>query len=248
MSQGKRVIVTGGAQGIGLATTLAFFRRGDWVFVIDQDAEALAELPQGIVKVRADLSSVEEVERAVSSILAQTVGIDILVNNAGVNAPAKSIFETSVEEWDRVLNINLRGYWLMVKLLAASMPPHSSIINIASTRAMMSEANTEAYSASKGGIVALTHALAVSLADLQIRVNCISPGWIDTSRAQKESVRTNPEVLRPVDHDQHPAKRVGVPDDIAAAIIYLSSPMAGFITGENLVIDGGMTKKMIYAP
>lgn len=248
MAQGKRVVVTGGAQGIGLATTMAFFRSGDWVFVLDNDPEALAELPVGIVKLRADLSIVDEVKTACDHILSQAGGVDILVNNAGIGGPSKSIFETPVEDWDRVLSVDLRAYWLMVKYLGQAMPPHSAIINIASTRAQQSEANTEPYSASKGGVVALTHALAASLADRRIRVNCISPGWIDTSRSKKSSVRANPEILRPIDHEQHPAGRVGKPDDVAAAIVYLSSPMAGFITGENLVVDGGMTRKMIYAP
>ena len=118
------------------------------------------------------------------------------------------------------------------------MPHGSGIINISSTRAFMSEANTEAYSASKGGITALTHSMAVSLADKGIRVNCISPGWIDVSKGK--------EKLTEMDHKQHPAGRVGVPEDIASACLYLTSDEAGFITGTNLNIDGGMTVKMIY--
>ncbi|MGV3618184.1 MAG: SDR family oxidoreductase [Fimbriimonas sp.] len=247
-THGKRVVVTGGAQGIGRATALAFHRNSDWVFAVDEDAEALAELPTGIIRIRADLADPDEVARACHHILSQAMTVDVLVNNAGIGGTGKKIAETPLEEWDRVLNVNLRAYWLMTKHLAPSMGEGSAIVNIASTRALQSEPNTEAYAASKGGVVALTHALAVSLADQHVRVNCISPGWIDVTRAKKKASAGNPEVLRPVDHEQHPAGRVGAPEDIAAAVMYLSSSMAGFVTGTNLVIDGGMTRKMIYAP
>ncbi|MEH6355409.1 MAG: SDR family oxidoreductase, partial [Marinobacter sp.] len=132
-------------------------------------------------------------------------------------------------------------------LMAKHAVPHlrltrGAIINIASTRALQSEANTEAYAATKGGLVALTHALAVSLGP-EVRVNCISPGWIDT---REPEAGQEPESLNPRDHGQHPAGRVGKPDDIAAMVHYLMSPQAGFITGQNIVIDGGMVRKMIY--
>ncbi|MGC8779158.1 MAG: SDR family oxidoreductase, partial [Candidatus Caldatribacteriaceae bacterium] len=123
---------------------------------------------------------------------------------------------------------------------------HAAIVNIASTRALMSEPHTEAYSAAKGGVLSLTHALAVSLAPRHIRVNAISPGWIEVSVWKKKALRKEPE-LRPIDHLQHPAGRVGRPEDIASACLFLASPEAGFITGANLVIDGGMTVKMLYA-
>ena len=129
--------------------------------------------------------------------------------------------------------------------LAHLQAAQGSIVNIASTRALMSEANTEAYSASKGAIVALTHALAVSLGP-KVRVNCISPGWIETSEWRRSSVRHAPE-LREIDHSQHPAGRVGIPEDIASMVSFLISSENGFITGQNFVIDGGMTRKMIYA-
>lgn len=244
---GKRVVVTGGAQGIGLATALAFHRNNDWVFAIDEDMEALSELPAGIIRVRADLADPEDVARACHHVLSQAMTVDVLVNNAGIGGSGKDVVETPLEEWDRILNVNLRAYWLMAKHLVPAMPEGSAIVNIASTRALQSEANTEAYAASKGGVVALTHSLAISLAERRIRVNCVSPGWIDVTRAKKSSGK-NPEVLRPIDHDQHPVGRVGAPEDIAAAIMYLSSTMSGFVTGANLVVDGGMTRKMIYAP
>lgn len=246
-THGKRVVVTGGAQGIGRATALAFHRNNDWVFAIDEDMEALQELPTGIIRIRADLADPEDVARACHHVLSQAMDVEVLVNNAGIGGSGKDVVETPLEEWDRILNVNLRAYWLMAKHLVPAMGEGSAIVNVASTRALQSEPNTEAYAASKGGVVALTHSLAVSLAEKRIRVNCVSPGWIDVTRAKKASAK-NPEMLRPIDHEQHPAGRVGAPEDVAAAIMYLASSMSGFVTGTNLVVDGGMTRKMIYAP
>jgi len=166
------------------------------------------------------------------------------VNNAGLADPVTGAVEDlSLAEWQKRLDVNLTGPFLMAK----HSVPHlrltrGAIINIASTRAVQSEANTEAYAATKGGLVALTHALAVSLGP-EIRVNCISPGWIDT---REPEAGKEPEPLSARDHAQHPAGRVGKPDDIAAMVHYLISPQAGFITGQNIVVDGGMVRKMIY--
>ena len=164
--------------------------------------------------------------------------IDILINNAGLSE-FKSPYEITVEEWDEILNTNLRGIFLCSREAATVMRKTGggSIVNIASTRAFMSEPNSEAYAASKGGIVALTHALAASFSADQIRVNCISPGWIETGDYSK---------LRDVDHRQHLSGRVGKPDDIARACLYLTEDGNDFVNGTNLIIDGGMTRKMIY--
>lgn len=238
------MVVTGGAQGIGLGVVGAYLKSGARVWAIDSDAEALDELPSGAKGILCDVGDSLAVEKACGEIL-RSGHVDVLVNNAGVSGDWKSLLNTRVEDWDRVLNINLRAYWLMAKYLVPSMREGSAIVNIASTRALMSEPNTELYSASKGGIVALTHALAISLAERRIRVNCISPGWIDVTQSQKQADRRKPS-LRKKDHEQHPVGRVGIPADIAQACLYLSSEGAGFITGANLVVDGGMTRKMIY--
>lgn len=240
----RNVVVTGGAQGIGLAISNAFANAGARVFALDVDAEALAELDSPIQGIECDVANVVSLEAACASIN-EAGPVDVIVNNAGIGGEWPSIFESSIDEWDRVLNINLRSIFLTARFLVPNMRPGASIVNIASTRAFMSEANTEPYSASKGGVVALTHSLAISLAEKRIRVNCISPGWIDTARHQKKAVRHEP-ALRPQDHEFHPVGRVGVPEDIAQACIYLASPSASFITGANLVVDGGVTKKMIY--
>jgi NAD(P)-dependent dehydrogenase (short-subunit alcohol dehydrogenase family) len=145
----------------------------------------------------------------------------------------------TTEEWDEVVNTNLRGAFFCAREAARSMKKRGggAIVNIASTRALMSEPHSEAYAASKAGLVGLTHALAVSLAPYRIRVNAVSPGWIETG---------DWSALRSVDHEQHPAGRVGRPEDVVRACFYLTDPANDFVTGINLVVDGGMTRKMIY--
>ncbi len=157
----------------------------------------------------------------------------------------KPLAKLRLEEWNRVLSVNLTGAVLCAKHSAPHLAKsRGSIVNIASTRALMSEPDTFAYSASKGGVVALTHSLALSLGP-EVRVNCISPGWIDVSEWKKGRARRAAK-LSAMDHNQHPSGRVGRPEDIASLAAYLISPEAGFITGANFVVDGGMTRKMVY--
>ncbi|MGW8312570.1 MAG: SDR family oxidoreductase [Desulfuromonadales bacterium] len=245
----KIAVVTGGGQGIGRATCEAFLLAGGKVWLADCDAEAGAECCADLSKlgqiefVLTDVSdplSVESLHRRV----ADDGGLDLLVNNAAV-MQRRPLEELSPAEWQRVLDVNLTGPFLCSRSFAALLRVRrGSIVNIASTRALMSEPHTESYAAAKGGLVALTHALALSLGP-EVRVNCISPGWIDVTSLAKRT-RRHPAVLSAQDHAQHPAGRVGRPEDIAAMVLYLSSIEAGFITGENIVIDGGMTRKMIY--
>ena len=183
-----------------------------------------------------DVGSEAEVERLVAVARARLGRIDAIVSNAGIG-----VFEpmpnTTLESWNRVLATNLTATFLLAKAAAADLKgARGVLVTIASTRAHMSEPGTLAYSASKGGLVALTHALAMTLAP-DVRVNCVSPGWIDSGKHGP---------LEPADHAQHPVGRVGRPDDVAAAVAYLLSEEAGFVTGAELIVDGGMTRKMIY--
>ncbi len=252
MHKPRVVTITGGAQGIGKGIARHLLRLGYAVSIIDIDVEAGEECLEefGILGplqfIPADIREEADVSDSISEILQRFGRLDGLINNAALANPYHEPVEAlSLESWNRVLETNLTGSFLAAKHAV----PHlrevgGSIINIASTRALQSEANTEAYAASKGALVALTHALAVSLGPA-IRVNCISPGWIDVSEWQKRSERRTPE-LSERDHLQHPAGRVGTPEDVAAMAGFLLSEEAGFITGQNFVVDGGMTRKMIY--
>lgn len=241
-------LVTGGAQGIGRAISFHLARRGWRVAAGDADAEACAEigaLDPNISAAEVDVSDEASVARWIAE-TARQGAIGALVNNAGIMTPRVAVETLDLETWNHVIGVNLTGAFLCAKHAIPHLKAsRGAIVNIASTRALQSEADTEPYSATKGGLVALTHALAVSLTGA-VRVNCISPGWIETSAWKKESERRTPN-LGAEDHAQHPAGRVGKPEDIAAAVAYLISEEAGFITGANLVIDGGMTRKMIYA-
>jgi NAD(P)-dependent dehydrogenase (short-subunit alcohol dehydrogenase family) len=247
---GKVAVITGGGQGIGKAIARAFLERSCSAVIADRDSEAGEEAAEELGRlgrtsfIPADVSSAHEVEELVRLTLERFGRLDVLVNNAGIsiNRPLELL---SLEEWNRVLGVNLTGPFLCSRQAAPHLRQQGGcIINIASTRAFMSEADTEAYSASKGGIEALTHAMAVSLGP-EVRVNCISPGWIETGNWKKRSQRRIPE-LSAEDHLQHPAGRVGQPEDVAHLAIFLASPEASFITGANFIVDGGMTRKMIY--
>lgn len=244
---GRTAIITGAAGGIGRHLSRAYAERGASVVLTDtpdsSGAALTAELTEAgfaALFVAADLTDAEAASLIVRRATAWTGRVDILVHNAGIGV-WKSPLELSLEEWDRVININLRGAFLCGREAAKAMKAGGGgdIVNIASTRALQSEPNSEAYAASKGGILALTHALAVSLGPDGIAVNAISPGWIETG---------DYDALRPEDHRQHPSGRVGRPDDIVKACLYLTDPDGGFVTGTNLVVDGGMTRKMIYEP
>jgi NAD(P)-dependent dehydrogenase (short-subunit alcohol dehydrogenase family) len=235
---GKVAIVTGAGRGIGAATAQRLSRDGWRVAAADLDgaaAQAIASQTGGI-GIACDVGSEAEIQSLIDTVLAACGRIDAIVSNAGINVRGQ-LANLTLESWNRVLAVNLSAAFLLAR--AAEQPlrsAHGAMVLIASTRAHMSEPETLPYSASKGGLVALTHALAITLAP-EVRVNCISPGWIDTGKWG---------ALGPADHAQHPAGRVGRPGDVAGAVAYLLSEDAGFITGAELILDGGMTRKMIY--
>ncbi len=238
------VVVTGAGRGIGRSISRAFAEAGAEVVIADKDprsAEEAASDLKGVGRAYARTVDVASEQGVVefSQWLQEAFGVvHVLVNNAGVGIHA-SLTALSSEEWDQVLDTNAKGAFLCTKHLLPLLEQgrQAAVVNISSTRADMSEPNTFPYSASKGALRSLTHSLAVSLGRRGIRVNCISPGWIHNG---------DPEELTEQDHDQHPVGRVGRPEDVAEACLFLASPRAGFITGTNLTIDGGMTVKMIY--
>ena len=222
--QGKVAVITGGAHGIGKAIADAFLRERATVHIIDiQPGDWFV----------GDVSKKEDLERFAASVIEKSGHVDYLINNA---LPLmKGIDDCTWEEFSYALAVGVTATFYLTKLLMPFFAPGASVINISSSRDRMSQPQTESYTAAKGGIAALTHALAVSLAG-KARVNSISPGWIDTTG----SAITGPDAA------QQPVRRVGKPEDIAEMALFLCSDKASFITGENIYIDGGMTKLMIY--
>jgi NAD(P)-dependent dehydrogenase (short-subunit alcohol dehydrogenase family) len=224
----KVALVTGGAQGIGKAIAELLAGRGYRVAVADIQKS-------DFFFVKTDVAREPAVRNCIRRVVNEFGRLDAVVNNAGIASPANGrVDRLSLREWNRRIGANLTGAFLVAKHAVPHLrKSRGAVVNIASTRALQSEPDTEAYAASKGGLVALSHALAMSLGP-EVRVNCVSPGWIAHQPVRKK------------DHAQHPVGRVGTPQDVAELVAYLISDAAGFVTGQNFVIDGGMTKKMIY--
>jgi len=224
MDKRKVAVVTGGARGIGKAICEAFVARGVAVCTID-----VLENDYFV----GDIADEQVVRAFASKVIAEHGAIDYLINNACLSRGGLNT--CSYEDFNYVLRVGVSAPFLLAQLFMGHFNAPASIVNISSTRHLMSQANTESYTAAKGGISALTHAMAVTLAG-KARVNSISPGWIDTACAQVEGA----------DMAQHPAGRVGTPKDIVHAVMFLCDEGSGFITGQDIIVDGGMTKLMVY--
>jgi NAD(P)-dependent dehydrogenase (short-subunit alcohol dehydrogenase family) len=245
MVRGKApvALITGAARGIGRAIAQRLLDDGFRVGAVDLPGSGLkrgyARESRRVALIEGDVAEEETARRAVSTVTDKFGRLDGLVSNAGIMV-RKPLRALTLADWRRVLDTNLTATYLFARAAEKALRASGgAIVTIASTRALMSEPNTESYSASKGGLVALTHALAVSLGP-DVRVNCVSPGWIVVRRDEQEKLRRK-------DHLQHPAGRVGRPQDVAEIVAFLlDGKRAGFITGANFVVDGGMTRKMIY--
>lgn len=220
----KVAVVTGGAQGIGKAICEAFAAQGLCVRTIDV-------LPNNDCV--GDVADENVLRAFAAQVIADHGAVDYLVNNACLSRGG--LRTCSWDEFNYVLRVGVTAPFLLTRLFLDHFADQAGIVNISSTRHLMSQADTESYTAAKGGITALTHAMAVTLAG-RVRVNCISPGWIDTTGTQFDGS----------DASQHPSGRVGTPADIVNAVMFLCDPRSGFITGQNITVDGGMTKLMVY--
>jgi NAD(P)-dependent dehydrogenase (short-subunit alcohol dehydrogenase family) len=240
MPTGSRVaLITGAAHGIGAGAASAFAAAGWRIVAVDRDprgAGTAASLGSAARFEQADVSDEASVARVIDALRATEERLDALVCNAGFMI-RKPLAALTLAEWSSVLATNLTSSFLLARAAESLLrATRGAIVTIASTRAHMSEPDTESYSASKGGLLALTHSLAISLGP-DVRVNCVSPGWIDTKG----------DDLRSEDHAQHPAGRVGTPQDVADLVVWLASEQSRFVTGAEFLVDGGMTRKMIYA-
>ena len=240
---GKVFLVTGAGRGIGRAIAKRLVDDGARVCIVERDRQvgidAARDAGERGLFVRADVASERDIRRAVATCVKWGERLDGVVNNAAIADPEVGpLAELSLARWQQFLDVNLTGAFLVSKhAIPHVRSARGAIVNISSTRALQSEPDTEPYAACKGALVAFTHALAISLGP-DVRVNCISPGWIVTDPKARLSRR---------DHAQHPVGRAGEPDDVAGLTAWLLSEEAGFVTGQNFVIDGGLTRKMIYA-
>nr|WP_288256606.1 SDR family oxidoreductase [uncultured Pseudomonas sp.] len=246
-NNGRVALVTGAARGIGLGISAWLITEGWQVVLADVDRERGSRVARALGDnawfVAMDVAKEDQVSVGVAEVLGQFGRLDALVCNAAISDPHTPPLESlDLKRWNRLLAVNLTGAMLLAKHCAPYLRGHrGAIVNIASTRASQSEADCEAYAASKGGLVALTHALSISLGP-EVRVNCVSPGWIDSRDPSQQRL----EPLSVFDHAQHPVGRVGAVEDVAAQVAWLLSDAASFITGQEFIIDGGMSRKMIY--
>lgn len=239
MSETKRIcIVTGGTKGMGRTLCEEFQNKG--YIVVAFDISPLQPMRDGIHSIAVDVSNEDDVNKAFNEVITTIGKPHVIVNNAAISKFNIEFTQMTADQFDSVINVNLRGAFLCCKafVLANKGENYGRIINIASTRWNQNQSGWEAYGSSKGGLVSLSNTLCVSLSNTPITVNTISPGWIQVDNYDTD--------LIPDDHAFHPSQRVGKPQDIANACIFMADESNGFINGANLVIDGGVTKKMIY--
>lgn len=268
----KTCVITGGANGIGRAIALEFAKKGANIAIIDVDKQNGDKTIENVNRYGVkslfycgDIADESTLESFINEIIKKFGSVDYLINNACISKSG-IMSGCSFDDFNYVLRIGVTAPYMLAKLLLNRFNKGGAIVNISSTRAFMSQANTESYTAAKGGITALTHALAISLAG-RVRVNSISPGWIDTSECSEdaENYANSEEIINNEannnesdknstnnchsisDKLQHPSGRIGRPIDIARAVMFLCDDDNSFITGENITIDGGMTKQMIYS-
>ena len=247
----KVYLVTGGGRGIGRAIVRRLVEEGARACILDPDrhggTDAAREYGASVLYVRGSVAAERDVRRAVTSCVKWGGRLDGVVNNAGITSPNVGPLEDiSLATWKKFIDTNLTGVFLVTRAAVEHLRrTKGAVVNLSSTRAMMSEPETEPYAATKGGVVALTHAMAMSLGP-DIRVNCVSPGWVATDTFAPRDERKPPKLSKK-DHAQHPVGRVGRPEDIASLCAWLLSDEAGFVTGQNVISDGGMTRKMVYA-
>lgn len=250
MDRARVALVTGGAEGIGACTVQKLAESGYYVFFCDISDDRgtarqkyFADSGLHTEFVTCDISDPDAVRGMAGMIRKKSGSLDLIVNNAGIADPAMKFPSDNTDSWRSVIDTNLSGSFYTANFLSDLMPEGSAIVMMSSTRALQSEPDTLAYSASKGGILALTHSLAVTLSSRRIRVNAILPGWIDTSAWKLPPVKSS---LDRLDHEQHPSGRAGRPEDVANLVLFLASGQGEWINGQSIVLDGGMTRRMIY--
>ena len=236
--EGKVAVVTGGSKGLGRCIVEMFAAQGASVAIFDKEPTA----SEKHLFVQGDAAKQEDIERFAHAVIAKFGAIDFLINNACFSNGG-ILSQCSYEAFNEILHVGVTAPYYLSMLFLKHFNPGASIVNISSTRAFMSQRDTESYTAAKGGITALTHGLAMSLTGIA-RVNSVAPGWVDTRAWQGSEQPIAP--VSAADKLQHPSQRIGEPQDIARVVQFLCSQESGFINGENITVDGGMTKRMIY--